>query len=145
MTKIDFYLLKGESIDPRYNLACRLTEKAILKNHSVFIYCENRDACDALDKQLWTFKPESFVAHRVIQSGDTQSSEEPVLIAHDFEPDGNISVLINLSRSVPYFFSRFERTLEIINEDNEVKLNGRTRWSFYKKRGYPIKHHTISL
>ncbi len=145
MTKIDFYILKGGATDSLHSLICRLAEKAVLRNQSVFINCENGQTCEVLDAKLWSFKPESFVPHRFIQSGELQSTDEPVLIAHDFEPNGNITILINLCNEVPYFFSRFERILEIINDKDETKISGRQRWNYYKERGYPLKHHSVSL
>jgi DNA polymerase-3 subunit chi len=47
-------------------------------------------------------------------------------------------LLINLSASVPNYFAQFERVIELVTEDN--KAQARAHYSYYKERGYPLKH-----
>jgi len=47
-------------------------------------------------------------------------------------------LLINLSSSVPPYFAQFERVIELVTEEN--KAQARASYSFYKERGYPLKH-----
>jgi DNA polymerase-3 subunit chi len=47
-------------------------------------------------------------------------------------------LLINLSASVPAYFAQFERVIELVTEDN--KAQAREHYSYYKERGYPLKH-----
>ncbi len=54
-------------------------------------------------------------------------------------------VLINLSDTVPTFFSRFDRTLEIVKSTDSCRQKSRERYRFYQQRGYPLKHHTLSV
>jgi len=75
----------------------------------------------------------------VQDAGDTPCQ---VLISHDAEPDAS-QVLINLAADVPLFFSRFERVAELVNTDSTVRQQGRSRYSFYKERGYPLRTHEI--
>lgn len=143
MTKIDFYILKGTSVDERFALVCRLAEKAISRNQKLFIHTEDEETAVTLDKMLWTYRPTSFIPHKLIAEGSKTQSIESVVIAFDVEPDSSRPVLINLAGSVPFFFSRFERTLEIINDQDEIKTQARDRWGFYKDRGYPLQHHKL--
>lgn len=145
MTRIDFYILDGESAEQRLELACRLAEKATAGGQQLFIHTPDAATSTLLDEKLWTFRKESFVAHRKIGPEDRHFADEPVLIAHDVEPDGSRPVLINLAADVPPFFSRFERTLEIINDQPAIKSAGRQRWNFYKQHSYPLNHHAIKL
>ena len=148
MTRVDFYILSGDSADQRLELACRLAEKALASGQQLFIHTQDSETCSRLDEKLWTFRAESFVAHRAISAGDSSFEDEPVVIAHDVEPDGSRPVLINLALDddkPPVFFSRFERTLEIINDQPTIKSAGRNRWNFYKQHNYPLNHHKISI
>jgi len=38
------------------------------------------------------------------------------------------------------FFSRFERVIEIVTQDENDARLGRERYSFYKDRGYELRH-----
>lgn len=143
MTKIDFYILQGTSVDERFALVCRLAEKAISRNQKLFIHAEDQTTAVMLDKMLWAFRPESFIPHKLISQGSQLHADEAVVIANDVEPDSSRPVLINLASAVPFFFSRFERTLEIINDHKDIKAQGRDRWGFYKDRGYPLQHHKL--
>ena len=144
MTRIDFYVLSGSEYPERLNLICKLAEKASGRNQKVFIYSENVDELIALDKSLWDFRAMSFVAHQLIEPGRLldSSDTDPVHLSSG-EPGMDRNLLINLAVQVPSFFSRFERTLEIVNEDPAIQLPGRNRYRFYKQRGYPLQHHKM--
>jgi len=140
MTEVDFYVLGDSTPKSRLRFACRLADKVFRLGQRVFIHTESAEQTQELDTLLWTFQQNSFVPHSVIQdAGDTLP---PVLLGHDAEPDAS-QVLINLAADVPLFFSRFERVAELINTDNTVRQQGRSRYSFYKERGYPLRTHEI--
>jgi len=143
VTRVDFYLLSTTTAHDREKFACRLTEKAWKSRHKVYLHSHSERETEQLDKLLWTFRPESFIPHETIESGDSGLSpvllgchEMPQLSAHD--------VLINLAPEVPSFFSRFERVIELINEDESIKSAGRERYRFYKTRGYALETHKIA-
>ena len=70
-TRIDFYLLQDvadneeKASQSKYALACRLIEKAYLRGHKVFVFCNNRQEAETLDELLWTFKEDSFIPHNL--------------------------------------------------------------------------------
>ena len=141
MTRVDFYVLPGDSAQAREQYACRLAEKAYRLGHRVYIHTGSEQQTRHLDDLLWTFQQNSFLPHSVYQeAGDTPP---PVLLAHDAEPDASSQVLINLAAEVPLFFSRFERVAELVNGQADVRRQGRSRYSFYKERGYPLHTHEI--
>jgi len=59
------------------------------------------------------------------------------------EPANDRRLLINLAAKVPPFFSRFERALEVVNQQQSVRDCGRERYRFYHQRGYPLQHHKM--
>lgn len=144
MTRIDFYLLPSSDLSTRMQLVCKLAEKAIGRAQTVFIHSNNEDDLVLLDQTLWDFRAMSFVAHKLLPVGYVTSSEdnEPVQLSRG-EPGNDRTVLINLADEVPSFFSRFERTLEVVDEEPGVKASGRLRYRFYQQRGYPLQHHKM--
>jgi DNA polymerase-3 subunit chi len=52
-------------------------------------------------------------------------------------------VLINLADQLPSFFSRFERLIECVDHDPEVKQASRSRFKYYRDHGYPLNTHTV--
>ena len=66
-----------------------------------------------------------------------------VTIGTDVTPQTCDGVLINLAQTVPTFFSRFERTLEIVDDCDTARAQSRDRYRFYQKRGYPLQHHKL--
>ena len=154
------------SIDSRTDMVCRLAEKAVRQSRRVFIHTDDQDLAKRVDEALWGFRDDSFVPHcRVVctdhtdghastntgtNSGTgagttytTQAVQEPVAIGYNTEPDLERSVLINLAESVPPFFSRFERTLEVVTEAPGVREGARERYRYYQQRGYPLHHHKL--
>ena len=141
MTQIDFYMSAGDTEGARHNFVCRLLEKAVAKNSKVYVHTQDAVQAQHLDKSLWTFKPGSFIAHEI--AGQDVDKSCPVIIGHDQEPDASRDILLNLANEVPRFFSRFERVLDVINHDQEIRSLGRKRYSFYKDRGYPLNYHDL--
>ena len=71
-------------------------------------------------------------------------TETRVAIGYCHEPVGRRDVLINMSDTVPVFFSRFRRTLEVVGASESARNDSRERYRFYKSRGYPLNHHNLS-
>lgn len=77
-----------------------------------------------------------------LPAGD--EAETRVAIGYCHEPAGRRDVLINMSDTVPVFFSRFRRTLEVVGGSESARDTSRERYRFYKTRGYPLNHHNLS-
>ena len=56
----------------------------------------------------------------------------------------SIGVLLNLSPQCPDFFARYPRLLEIVSRDEEERKAGRTRYAWYRERGYAIRNHDLA-
>ncbi len=141
MTQIDFYLLKSQDEFQRLGFACRLVEKAWSQGHRVLIQTPSAAMSEQVNRLLWTFREGSFLPHGLLTEADADIT--PILINHGEEAGDEHQVLINLSQSVPPFFSRFERLAEILDQSPEILTAGRGRYSHYKERGYPLQHHQM--
>lgn len=140
MTRIDFYVLEKESAMARLHYACRLTEKALNHQHKVVIAVEDEHAANELSDYLWQFKPESFLPHQM--QADTITS--PISLCWSEDDEQHHDILINLKSEVPPWFSRFQRVMEIVVQQENCLEQTREHFQFYRDRGYPLKSHKIA-
>jgi DNA polymerase-3 subunit chi len=144
MTKVDFYILATDSVEQRYQFACRLIEKAFKKGHDVYIHSDDEQQANLLDQLLWSFRNHSFIPHQLTQN---VSGHETIMIGHPncpASPSSHHDVMINLSRQVPDFFSRFNRVSEIVVQCEDVTNSTRKNYRFYRDRGYPLESHKLA-
>lgn len=136
MTSIDFYF----NAPDRLQVACRLAGKAMKQNQRVLIYAPQAELAARIDKMLWTWPATGFVPHCAVHA--PLARETPVLIASgDGTPEG-CEILLNLDADCPPHFERFPRLLEVIDEAGREA--GRSRYRFYKERGYRIANHDLA-
>lgn len=141
---MDFYILSSEADRARLTFACRIAEKAVLKQHNVLIHTGADHEAQELDELLWTFSQSSFVPHRIVRDGEPALASEPVLIGAGAElRSDRCDMLINLADEVPEFFSRYERVAEVIDGDPGRRNAGRQRFRYYRDRGYQLNTHEI--
>ncbi len=138
MTAIDFY---AHVADPLRTVA-RIVVKAYRQHGSVRVLTPDAETTGALDRLLWQEPQVGFIPHCRLDS--PVAGETPVLIDESLEHSGPAAVLINLRAEPPPFFSRFERLVEIVGEDDAQVLAGRTRFRFYRERGYELRTHKLS-
>lgn len=153
MTKIDFYITNINTLDEYLNFACRLTEKAYRKQCDVYLHTANEAHMAALDKLLWTFRPNSFLPHSSElnskksennrNNGDTASATGEILVACSGDPRDHHDVLVNLTEETPECFSRFTRVAEVVMSTDEAKAKSRQRYKYYRDRGYPLEVHNL--
>ena len=137
MTRIDFY----HYADEKLRFACRLAAKAYEQSSKVVVYTPDTHVLGEFDKGLWTFQQTRFVPHAF--AGTEIAAETPVVLASSGENLPHHDVLLNLADEWPPFFASFERLLEIVAVDEEDKARARSRYAFYRKRGYDIKVNAI--
>ena len=142
MTKIDFYLLADAGQNARETMACKLIEKIYRLNHKVYVHTDSQEDASRLDNLLWTLKADNFVPHEILSSNN--QPQTTILIGHQEKAPEIDDVLVNLGHSVPLFFSQFNRVAEIIDADETNKSQGRTRFKFYKDRGYAMDTHNLA-
>ena len=141
MTSIDFYFNAGDKLQ----VACRLAAKAAAQKKRLLVFAADAQSARALDRMLWTWQQLSFVPHCLAQ--DPLAAHAPVLIAADAAQVPQFSppeILMNLGHDCPPLFERFDRLLEVVGSGEEDRAHGRTRYKFYKERGYAIGHHDLA-
>jgi len=160
MTRIDFYVLPEETAIVRLHYACRLAEKAFHHGHHIVIAVDDEAQAQNLSDYLWSFKPESFLPHQLqdlhqaedtsVNEGASNSSSHsaiaaisPIIVSWDKDIDDYHDILINLSQTIHESFSRFQRVMEIVVQEEACLASTRSHFQFYRERGYPLKSHTI--
>lgn len=138
MTQIDFYT----QVDDKLQTACRLVGKARSRGLRVTVYCPDAELASRLDRMLWIMPATGFLPH--CRAGDPLSGVTPVLIDGSGETPLHDDVLINLHAEWPAFFSRFQRLAEIVSAEDADRAQARSRYKFYRDRGYAIRTHDLS-
>jgi DNA polymerase-3 subunit chi len=67
-----------------------------------------------------------------------------VIIDHTGAEPLHDEVLLNLCSEWPPSFSRYQRLIEIVSRDDDDRAGARTRFRFYRDRGYEIHTHDLS-
>jgi DNA polymerase-3 subunit chi len=138
MTSIDFYFNAGD----RLQVACRLAGKAVKQSQRLLIYAPDAGTAGRIDKMLWTWPAIGFVPHCAVHA--PLAAETPVLIASGDEAAEGCELLLNLGAECPPHFERFPRLLEVVSNNEEDKESARSRFRFYRERGYQITNHDLA-
>ena len=134
MTKVDFYT----GSEDKLRTACKLSHKAMQNGVRVLLHTSDEATAEALDKLLWHYPATAFIPH--CRSHEPSVSNMPVVVGHQGDSFPHSELLISLHTSCLPFFSRFERVIEIVGQEEEDMRLGRERFSFYRDRGYELRH-----
>jgi DNA polymerase III subunit chi len=138
MTRIDFY----SNAEPKLQVACRLVAKIVQQKLRVFVYSPDENTARTFDKLLRTYQAAGFVTG--CTGHHAPSSETPVVIASEDVEIMHHEVMINLHPDSPPSFSRFERLVELVGLGDDDRQLARSRFRFYRDRGYEINHYDLS-
>jgi DNA polymerase-3 subunit chi len=140
--RIDFYVLKSAAAQQRLAFACRLTEKAFLRDLRIVIVNDTLADAQALDDLLWTFNERSFIPHQVCLDETSADPEtkvhltvQPTTVAAD--------LLVNLGPRLPAQWEKYTRIAEIIDADEERRRLGRERFKYYRELKVPMETHQL--
>jgi DNA polymerase-3 subunit chi len=138
MTQIDFYT----HVEDKLQTLSTLASKAIAKGAKLMILTPDAEATERVDRMLWTQPPIGFLPH--CRPHHRLASVTPILVDHAVEPVVHEDVLVNLCGECPPMFSRYERLIEIVSLDDADREQARTRFRFYRERGYEVRSHDLS-
>ena len=139
MKRVDYYLIPENDLKAKFRFACRLVSKAFDSKKQVYIHTSSDADAHQIDDLLWTFHDISFIPHDLVGTDLTP----PIQIGFGNKPENQREILLNLSDEVPYFADQFERTLEIVHEDETYKAKSRINFKRYKEMGFEIETHDL--
>lgn len=143
MTRVDFYILSEHSRRSMKQILCSVTAKAYGHGHKIYVHTENNDQASQIDDLLWTCQDISFLPHG--QAGIADQEKTPILIGHTDPPVELHDIIINMTNTVPLFFGRFDRLIEIVSPSPDQRDKARERYRFYQERGYTLNTHELDV
>ncbi len=129
-TRVDFYVLAEGARLNRERLICRLASKAYATGQRVYLHAGSDDEARLLDDLLWTFEDITFLPHRRAEEGEPDP-DTPILVGCGGVPPGSAGVLITTAHPVPDFIERFDRVIEVVDQDPERLRRSRQRYREY--------------
>lgn len=139
-TQVMFYQLEqqpSEQVSLLLLHACFQAAHYYRQNQRVFIFCGSQPQAHQIDELLWSFDPDSFVAHNLIGEGPKNGA--PVEISWQ-APTNRRPVLINLTSTVPNFAQQFSQIIDFVPSDETLKQQARERYKQYRQLGFKVEH-----
>jgi DNA polymerase-3 subunit chi len=138
VTRIDFYV----HVENTLHTLCALAAKALGKNMRMMILTPDAQTTERVDKMLWSQPAIGFLPH--CRAQHRLAPVTPLIVDHLGEPIVHEQILVNLCSECPPLFSRFDRVIEIVGLGEVERDLGRTRFRFYRDRGYDIRTHDLA-
>lgn len=137
--QIDFYVIENANRIQALRELCILLEKAYANHQSVYIHLPTTSDAEQLDKFMWTYRDDVFLAHNLVSEGEAPIQlgiEPPATIAH---------TLVNLTDSIPAFYSEYQRVIEIVYQDPAIQAAARERFRQYREQGQPLQTYKMKV
>jgi DNA polymerase III subunit chi len=141
--RVDFYVLKSAAAQQRWAFACRLTEKAYLRDLRVVIVNDSPADTRVLDDMLWTFNERSFIPHQICLNAQAPDPATKVYLTALPMATPAADLLVNLTDRLPEQWERFPRIAEIIDADDERRRLGRERFKSYRDLKVTLETHQL--
>ena len=134
MTRVEFFF----NVEDKLKKLVELSEQAVEKNLRLTILMRDETAAQTAQQYFWQ---QSAVFLPNCGTTDVLAKQAPIII--DCHADASIQddVLISLQHPQPTIFSRFKRLIEIVGTDEADKVLARSRYKFYRDRGYEIRSY----
>ena len=143
MAEVSFYILPSESLQERYEFACKLIEKAYRSGSFCYVLTDDAEQSRHLDDLLWTFRAGSFIPHQ-LYTGELPGIDNVILIGSIPAPENRQKTVFNLSSHYPEITAKTERILEILDNSETTKAAGRERYRRYQQSGMTVTAHKIA-
>lgn len=135
--QIDFYVIENGSRLQALRELCILLEKSYSEHQSVYIHVPTTSDADMLDKLMWTYREDNFLAHNLVSEGDA-----PIQIGIE-PPATPVHTLVNLTDTIPAFYTQFQRVIEMVYQDPTVQNAGRERFRQYREHGQTLQTYKM--
>jgi DNA polymerase-3 subunit chi len=137
MTRVDFHVNATDKL----GYGCRLVRKIYHAGHKVVVHSEDGAQLARFDQALWTLGALDFVPH--VFATDALAEQTPVLLVNNDADLPHHDVMVNIGSIQPPHFARYLRVVEVVGNNETERDQARSRWRFYKERGYALSSHDI--
>ena len=119
-------------------IVCDLAEKCYLNNRRIVIYASSEEECKKFDSLLWTWKQQSFVPHKNIDSL-SKSQKEPIILTTNIDSAADYDTLLLVD---PLPLEKINQFTTVIDFAEKYDSNGlelsRERFKLYKEQNLKI-------
>ena len=133
MPDIRFHHLERLQLDQALPL---VLEAALAEGLRVVVQAPTREARDALNERLWTYREDSFLPHG--GPGDGESATQPIFLTETEEaPNGAaLRVLLNPADALNFASAEGPRVVVLFDaRDEETMAAARTAWKALRDAG----------
>jgi len=114
---------------------CSLAERVFNAGKRVCIYCRETESARKLDNLLWTWKPDSFVPHHILDDGESDTDTR-VFLAYGDNPFVDADTIILYDPLPASELTSFEFVFDFAEVySEEKKLAGRKRYKEMMESG----------
>ncbi len=143
MPRVDFYIFADDGAKARYLLACRIIDKVWQQVGRVFVSTEGLAESQVMDELLWCFREDSFLPHQCYQAGTAPVA--PIVIGHEWWPEWQGGLLLNLAAVTPAHYECFQRIVELVPAGQAAaKQQARERYRYYRDLGCELHTHDLT-
>lgn len=115
----------------------RLLEKVLEAGLRAVVRCGSEERVEALVRQLWSYKKDSFLPHG--SSADGYPERQPIYLTAEAEAPNGAQVLLVVDGAAAFDLARFSRVIEMFDGgDPEALHQARERWKRYSQDGYRL-------
>lgn len=136
MTEVGFYHLTATPLEAALP---RLLEKVLASGLRAVVLAGSPERVEALNGQLWTFNPGSFLPHGSATDGN--AADQPIWLTDKDENPNQAGVLVLTEGVNSEHIGDFARCLDLFDgADPDAVAAARTRWTDYKGRGFAVTY-----
>ena len=132
--EVGFYHLTRSTLD---DALPALLEKAVGQGLRLVLVSRSPDLLEHLDRWLWSYRPDSFLAHGTAATGF--ADRQPIYLADLVTNPNSASVLVTVDGLMPEPDAPFTRLVDLFDGGDEMAVAAaRDRWRTWRERGAKI-------
>ncbi|MBL8642294.1 MAG: DNA polymerase III subunit chi [Rhodospirillaceae bacterium] len=134
--RVDFYHLQTSPLE---RALPTLLERVMQAGKRAVVMAASDDRIEALNNHLWTYNPNSWLAHGSARDGF--EAQQPIYLTTKEENPNGASILVLTDGMAAGFLSTFERCLDLFDGTAEPAVAAaRQRWIEAKNAGHELHY-----
>jgi len=135
-TDVLFYHLERQPLEA---VLPTLIEKTLERGWRAVVQSGSQERLDAIDETLWTYKPDSFLAHG--SARDPSPDAQPIYLTTGTETPNGAGVRFLIEGAELQAYSGFVRIVILFNGlDSEAVAQARAQWKTAKAQGCGVAY-----
>ena len=120
-------------------IVCDLAEKCYLDGKRLVIFSEKKETCTSLDAMLWTWKQQSFIPHKCLDSLN-EAQSEPVVLTNNIISAAEYDTLMLHDPAPIEIICQFSNIIDFAEKyDTPALEKSRQRYKKYRDQNYSIE------